>query len=93
MAQVPIILETPTINHVVNVMKEREIDALVTPWVNAWVAHLLSVHRATAITDDSQAEGETSPSGYDKGVGTKSAETIEAYSSHVIHAKAERAYT
>ena len=42
--QVPIILGTPTISHVVNVMKEREIDALATPWVNARVAHLLSMH-------------------------------------------------
>ena len=42
-AQVPIILGTPTISCVVNVMKEKEIDALVMPWVNALVAHLLSV--------------------------------------------------
>ena len=44
-AWVPIILGTPTISHVVNVMKEREIDALITPWPNAWVAHLLLVWR------------------------------------------------
>ena len=44
---VPIILGTPTISHVVNVMKEREIDALATPWANAWVAHLLSVYQST----------------------------------------------
>ena len=41
--QVPIILGTPTISHVVNVMKEKEIDALGMPWVNARVAHLLSM--------------------------------------------------
>ena len=41
--RIPIILGTPTISHAVNVMKEREIDALVTPWANARVAHLLSV--------------------------------------------------
>ena len=40
---VPIILGTPTISHIVNVMKEREIDALVMPWANARVAHLLSM--------------------------------------------------
>ena len=40
-AWVPIILGTPMISHVVNVMKE--IDALVMPWMNAQVAHLLSV--------------------------------------------------
>ena len=42
-AWVAIILGTPTISGVVNVMKEREIDALVTLWANARVAPLLSV--------------------------------------------------
>ena len=41
--QVPVILGTPTISHIINVIKEKEIDALVTPWVNTQVAHLLSV--------------------------------------------------
>ena len=31
------------ISHIVNVIKETEIDALVTPWVNDWVAYLLVV--------------------------------------------------
>ena len=30
-------------SHVVNMIREREIDTLVAPWVNAQVAHLLSV--------------------------------------------------
>ena len=42
-AWVPIILGTPTISHVVNVMKEKEVDALAMPWANTWVAHLLLV--------------------------------------------------
>ena len=29
-------------------MKEAEIDALAMPWENAWVAHLLLVHRMMA---------------------------------------------
>ena len=48
-AQVPIILGTPTISCVVNVMKEMEIDTLAMPWVNVKVAHLLLVHRMTAV--------------------------------------------
>ena len=32
---VPVILETPTISHVINVIKEKEIDATVMSWVNA----------------------------------------------------------
>ena len=43
-AQIPVILGTPTIGWVVNVRKEADMDALVMPWVNARVAHLL-VHR------------------------------------------------
>ena len=49
-AQIPVILGTPTISQVVvNVMKEVEIDVLATPWVNARVVHLLSVCRITAM--------------------------------------------
>ena len=44
-AQIPVILGIPIISQAVNVMKEAEIDALVMPWVNARVAHLLLVHR------------------------------------------------
>ena len=43
MERIPIILGTPTISYIVNVMKEREIDTLAMPWVNARVTHLLSV--------------------------------------------------
>ena len=53
--RIPIILGTPTISHIINIMKEREIDALMTPWVNARVAYLLSVQRATTIMADDLA--------------------------------------
>ena len=43
LALVPVILGTPTISHIMNVIKEREIDALVMHWVNTWVAYLLAV--------------------------------------------------
>ena len=42
-AWVPVTLGTPTISCVINVIRETEIDALATPWVNAWVAYLLAV--------------------------------------------------
>ena len=48
-ARVPVILGMPTISQVVNVMREAEMDALVTPWANARVAHLLSVCRMMPI--------------------------------------------
>ena len=93
-AQVPIILGTPTINHILNVIKEKEIDALVMPWLNAWVAYLLTVWWATATIEDSKAvAGESDPSEYDEIVTTKDTETIDAIWPHVIHAKMRTAHT
>ena len=90
---VPIILGTPTISYVVNVMKEKEIDALAMPWVNARVVHLLSVCRAAAtLLEDQTLEG-ANPNGYDEVVFMRNAETIEAFSSQVISLKVEKAYT
>ena len=74
---VPIILGTPTISHVMNVMKEREIDALATPWVNARVAHLLSMHRATATVLEDQTLESANPN--DEVVSMRNMETIEAF--------------
>ena len=48
-AWVPMILETPTISHVMNMIEEKEIHSLVTPWVSAWMAYLLAVRWATAM--------------------------------------------
>ena len=90
---VPIIVGTPTISHVVNVMKEKEIDALATPWANARVAHLLSMHRAMAtLLEDQTSEG-ANPNGYDEVVFMRNTETIEAFSYWVISIKVEKAYT
>ena len=89
---IPIILGTPTIGHIVNVMKEREIDALAMPWENARVAHLLSVHRATATVVDDQTLESANTNMYDEVVFTRNMETIEAFSSHVISVKTEKAY-
>ena len=91
--RIPIILGTPTISHIINVMKEREIDALVTLWANARVANLLSVQRAAATAEDDQATEESSLGEYDEVVVAKNTETVDAFSSHVIPVKAEKAYT
>ena len=34
-ARLPVILGTPMISHIVNMIMEKEIDALAMPWVNA----------------------------------------------------------
>ena len=93
MARIPIILGTPTISCTVNVMMEREIDTLATPWANARVAHLLLVQKATATMEDDQTAEESDPDGYDEVVINRNTETVDAFSSCVIPVKAEKAYT
>ena len=51
------------------------------------------MQRATATVEDSQTVGKSSLREYDEVVVTKSVETIDAFSSHVIPIKAENAYT
>ena len=64
------------------------------PWVNAQVAYLLAVQQATSTVEDGKVAAEESdPSGYDKIITTKDAETIHSFSSHVIHARMRTALT
>ena len=74
-------------------MKETEIDALVMPMVNPRVAHLLAMHRMTAIVVGDKFTVEPSSDEYDEVVFTQNVETIEAFSSHVMQVRAERAHT
>ena len=91
-AWIPVILGTTTISHIINVMKEKEIDALTMPWVNARVAHLLSVHRMTAVMVGDEFMVKSSSDDYDKVEFTWNVETIEAFSSHAVQVRAEMAH-
>ena len=73
-------------------MKEAEIDALTMPWVNARVAHLLSVCRMMAVKVGDVVE-ESSSDDYDQVMFTQNVETIEAFSSCIVPVKVGRAYT
>ena len=73
-------------------MKEKKIDTLATPWVNAMVAYLLSVCRMTAKVGDGIAK-ESSSDDYVHVMFTQNMETIEAFSSHVVLVKVGKAYT
>ena len=89
--RVPIILGTPTIGQIINVMKEAEMDALATLWANARAAHSLAVQRMTPVeVGNGQEEGydtdEDNPLMY-----TQKAETLEPFSSHVIPVKTVKA--
>ena len=89
---VPVISGTPTISWVINVIKEGEIDALVMPWVNAQVAYLLAVRQATATVEDGAPSEEWETNDYDEIVSTKEAETMDSFSSWVIHTKTKTAH-
>ena len=90
-AWVPVNLGTPMISHFVNMIKKREIDTLVTPWVNAWVPYLLAVWCAAAMVEDKFAVGVSDPIEYDKVVTTKDTKMIDAFSSHIIHVRTRNA--
>ena len=92
-ALIPIILGTPTISQVINVMKEAEIDALAMLWVNTRVVHLLSVHRMLTVEVGDGLKEEPYLDGYDQVMFTQNVETIEPFSSHMMPVKVGRAYT
>ena len=93
-ARVPINLGASMISHIVNVIKEKEIDALAIPCLNARVAYLLAIQWATATAEnDKNAAGQSDPSGYNEVVSVKDTETIAAFLSHIIHARMGTAHT
>ena len=68
-------------------IKEKEIDTLAMPWVNAHMA----VQWATAKIEDGKLM-EPDPGDYDEIVTTKEADTIDTFSSWVIHGKMKTAH-
>ena len=62
---IPVILGTPTISWVINMMEEAEVDALVMLWENARVAHLISVHKMLTMEGGDGLKKELVPDGYD----------------------------
>ena len=90
-ALVLVILGTPTISQVVNMMKEVEMDALAMLWANAMAAHLLVCKMTPMEVGDGQEE-EVDMNGYDQVMYTQNAEMIEPFSSHIVPVKTGRAY-
>ena len=90
--RVPIILGMPTIGQVVNIIREAEMDALVMPWANARVAHLLVVHRMMPVEVGDNKEGKFDSNDNNPLMYTQKAETLEPFSSHVIPVKTGKAY-
>ena len=90
--RVPVILGTPTIGCVVNVIREAEMDALAMPWANARVTHLLAVHRMMPMEVGDSQEEKFDPNDNDPLMYTQKAETLEPFSSHIIPVKTAKAY-
>ena len=90
--RVPIILGTPTIGRVVNVMREAEMDSLAMPWANARAAHLLAVRRMMPVEVGNDQEEEYDTDKDSLLMYTQKAETLEPFSSHVIPVKTTKAY-
>ena len=88
--RIPIILGTPTVSHIVNVMKERENRHLSDALGKCQGGYLLSVWRAAAKIADDQATEVSGPDEYNKVVVTKNMETVDAFSSCVIPVKVEK---
>ena len=91
-ARVPVIFGMPTIGHVVNVMREAEMDALAMPWPNARMAHLLSVCRMKPIEVGNGQEEKFDVNDYDPLMYTQNVETIEPFSSRIVPVKTGKVY-
>ena len=91
-ARVPVILGTPTISWVVNVMREAEMDALAMAWANVRAAHLLSVHRMMPMEVGDGQEEKLDMNDNDQLMYTQKVETTEPFSSHIVPVKTGRAY-
>ena len=63
------------------------------PWANARVAHLLLACRMTAVKVGDGTAEECGTDDYDQVMFAQNVETIEAFSSHVVLVKVEKAYT
>ena len=93
-AWVPVILGTPTIVHIMNVIKESKMVKLVTPWVNAQVNYFFTVWWATLTVEDYKAATKVlDPIEYDEVITTKESEMIDAFSSKIIHMRMKTAFT
>ena len=90
--RVPIILGKGTIGHVVNIMREVEMDALAKSWANARAAHLLAVCRMMPMEVGDDQEEKFDSNENDLLMYTEKAETLEPFSSHITPVKTGKVY-
>ena len=90
--RVPVILGTPTIGQVVNIMREAEMDALPMPWANARATHLLAIRRMVPVEEGKDCKEGYSTNQDDFVMQTQKVETLGPFSSHVIPIQMMEAY-
>ena len=85
-SRIPVILGTPTINQIVNIIKEHEIDELSVSLNRSRIFHLLARHCAEFSVTSSVTAHQTLGLTYlNKAVKLTKREEIDAFSSEVIH--------
>ncbi len=93
--RVPIILGTPTIDRVLQVVKEGEIDKLATPWASTRMSHLLRA-RMGVVEEDGGDKTETpgvgsQPLDYDELLRTKEDVTMLPFTANIVHCRSHTA--
>ena len=88
-SQVPVTLGTPTINQIINVIKESEIDELSASLNGLRVSCLLACHQAELSNRSEMAANQTmGPTDLNEAVRMIKIEEIEVFSSKIIHVQA-----
>ena len=85
-SQVPVILGTPTINQIINMIKESEIDELLVSLNKLRISQLLACHQAELSIGTKTAANQTvDPADLNEAANTIKKEEIDAFSSKIIH--------
>ena len=88
--RVPIVLGTPTICRIVEVMKESELEHISQPWQNARLAHLLAVRSASGPVEKRLwANKPLDPLRLDEKVTVGKKTVVPPFSSSVLYGKAD----
>ena len=85
-SRVPVILGTPTINWIMNVIKENEINELSFSLTGLRISHLLAGHQAElSFRNNTTTSLISGPTDLGEAVKTMKWEEIEAFSSKILH--------
>ena len=85
-SQVQVILGTPTINQIIHMIKESEIDELSISLNGLKISHLLACHYAEPSTkSETSSDCTMDPTNLNEAIKTTKREKINAFSSKIMH--------